>query len=133
VLEAWTSFHGFFEQELAGLEQDPDWAKADATTRSSWMARVGLRTLTKPDLGTDEKVLASLQAMSLSTWQDQTDALGGRFSKLRNELVQARQPKTQSLKVPRQVISSQGELEAYIAQLRKQVEPALVQGPVILE
>jgi len=133
VLEAWTGWKGAFDRERALLEEDPDWVGADAATRGQWMARVGVKEFAKPELGTDEKVVASLEATSLSTWQDQTDALGGRFSKLRNELVLARQPKTQAIKIPRRVLTNQTELEAYILELRQQVEPALSRGPVIVE
>ncbi len=133
IMEAWHVWRTNYEVEREQMQHDPDWAHADANAQAAMMARVGLRELGNPDLATDDKVLASLQAQTLSTWQDQTDALGGRFAKLRHELMQARQPKTQAMKVPRGVINNQAELEDYIKELRRQVEPALAQGPVILE
>jgi len=133
VNKAWQEWQSVFMAELAQIALDADWQRADAASRTTWLTKHGIKELVKPELGTDEKVLHSLEQQSLSSWQDQTDALAGRFSKLRSDLVQARQPKAQPMAVQRAVISNQADLDTYITKLREQVEPALAHGPVILE
>jgi len=133
VMDAWQAWKGAYDRELATTGRDPDWLSANEDKRTETLHRFGVRVLLKPELGTDEKVIESLQSISLATWRDQSDALAGRFAKLRSELVQARQPKAQSLSLKRSVITSQTELEAYLTDLRSSIEPALAKGPVILE
>jgi len=133
INQAWQLWQESFNREIALLGADPDWLSAGEESRSSLLAKQGIRVFHKPELGTDDKVLSSLQDVGLSTWQDQTDALSGRFAKLRSELVQARQPKARSLAMKRAVIGNQAELESYLENLRNEVEPALAHGPVILE
>jgi len=133
INNAWNAWRQAWEQELEAIGADPDWQAADPAQRASWLALHDVQELQAPELGTDEKVLASVQKMSLSTWQDQTDALSGRFAKLRAMLIHARQPKAQTLRLKRANLNNQAELEAWLSELRSRAETALSQGPVILE
>ena len=83
-----------------------------------------------PDLSTPEKIAESLTARGLAGWRDMAAALPTRIeTALRDSAVEA-EPKTQTVAIPRRVIRSKPDLDAWLEEIRATIAPLLASGPV---
>jgi len=73
-------------------------------------------------VGTEVEVIASLEAMGLEMWQARCDALPQRFQQAQREASKLIEPKVVYVTLPSATIHNEAELEAWLAQVRKQVE-----------
>ena len=83
-----------------------------------------------PDLSTPEKIAESLTSRGLAGWRDMAAALPTRIeTALRDAAVEV-EPKTQTVAMPRRVIRSEPDLDAWLDEIRKKIAPLLAGGPV---
>ncbi len=83
-----------------------------------------------PDLSTPAKIAESLSARGLSQWRDMAFALPARVEAALRDAAVALEPKTQTVTVPRRVIRTEPDLDAWLDEIRATIAPRLAEGPV---
>ena len=77
-------------------------------------------------------MLGSLDRMPLDRWATLRDALPQRFQNALVEATQLLQPKAVAVALPRATLTSEAELDAWLARVREEVLKRLPEGPVII-
>jgi hypothetical protein len=132
--EILTAHHSSYQQihqdGMAALKLADAWSKLGDEQRQSLLAQNGLTALPGIKVGTEDEVIASLKDMSLEMWQAQCDALPQRFQKAQRDAAKMIEPKVVYVTLPSATIHNGDELEAWLAQARKQIQEKLRNGPV---
>jgi hypothetical protein len=132
--EKLTAHHALYRQlhqdGTAVLQQSDTWSKLTDPQRQSILEQNGLTTVPGIKVGTEEEVSASLEAISLEMWQARCDALPQRFQKALRDGAKLIEPRVVYVTLPSATIRNEAELEAWLAQARKQIQERLNDGPV---
>jgi hypothetical protein len=115
----------------ARLKADEAWSKLSPDKKREIRLRNELGLHEAPDLSTPEKIADSLSARKLSEWRNMMLALSARVDAALREAAFEVEPKTQSITIPRRVIRSEPDLDAWLTELRGAIAPYLVDGPVL--
>ncbi|HZM06471.1 MAG TPA: BREX system P-loop protein BrxC [Candidatus Saccharimonadales bacterium] len=132
--EKLTAHHSRYQQiyqdGMAALKVADAWSRLGDEQRQSLLVQHGLTAMPGIKVGTEDEVIASLEAMSLEMWQAQCDALPQRFQKGQRDAAKLIEPKVIYVTLPPTTIHNDAELEAWLAQVRKQIQEKLKNGPV---
>lgn len=132
--EKLTASHSQYQQShqegLIALKKADAWSKLTHEQRQSILDQNGLTTVPGIKVGTEAEVIASLEGMSLEMWQARCDALPQRFQKAQRDAAKLIEPKVVYVTLPSATIHNDAELEAWLAQVRNQVQEKLKDGPV---
>lgn len=109
------------------------WQKLGEKQRQALLENAGARRRGTPETGTDEQLLAALQACSLGNWQSQTDALTVQFDKALAAAIIEAEPKARRVVLAAATLHDQAELDAWLKEAKAAIEAALASGPVILQ
>ena len=90
--------------------------------------------LTKPEIISldAQGLLFQLQKASLYTWDTKIAALPGQFQSALEEAIQLAEPKAQTYSLPRNTISNQADIDAYLAALKTALETLLQKSSSII-
>jgi hypothetical protein len=122
-LQAW-------EAGEARLKADLAWEKMSPDQRHALRGEHGLQLQEAPDLSTPQKIAESLSARGLSQWRDMALALPARIDAALRDAALELEPKTQTIAMPRRVIRTETDLDAWLAEIRAAIGPLLADGPV---
>jgi hypothetical protein len=112
------------------LKADAAWNKISPEKKHELRVAHALLPQDVPDLSTPEKITESLTARGLAGWRDMAAALPTRIeTTLRDAAVEV-EPKTQTVAMPRRVIRSEPDLDAWLDEIREKIAPLLAGGPV---
>jgi hypothetical protein len=114
----------------ARLKADAAWDKMSPEKKHELRVEHGLLLQDMPDLSTPEKIAESLSARGLSQWRDMAFALPGRIEAALRDAAVELEPKTQTVTVPRRVIRTEPDLDAWLDEIRATIAPRLANGPV---
>jgi hypothetical protein len=114
----------------ARLKTDAAWDKMTPEKKHELRVEHVLLAQDMPDLSTPEKIAESLSARGLSQWRDMAFALPGRIEAALRDAAVELEPKTQTVTVPRRVIRSEPDLDAWLGEIRAAIAPRLADGPV---
>lgn len=132
--EKLTAHHARYQQlhqeGMAGLQHSDAWPKLTEAQRQSILDQHGLSTVPGIKVGTETEVIASLEAMRLDMWQARCDALPQRFQNALRDAAKLIEPKVVYVTLPSATIHNEAELDAWLAQVRKQIQERLKHGPV---
>ena len=73
-----------------------------------------------------------LQKESLYTWDTKIAALPGQFQSALEDAIKLSAPQAQTFSLPRTTISSQADIDAYVADIKKQLEDLLKNASSII-
>lgn len=134
IREAIVAHYGEFESEynrcLSNLENDPQWQKLSTDEQQALLNQHAIAQLPTLDLANNEAVLISLEACSLSQWNDKRASLMSKFEAARNAAIEKLKPKVQRVHAPRSLIESEADLENWLAQAADDIRNKLANGPV---
>jgi len=119
-----------WEAGEARLKADPAWDKMNPDQRHQLRIEHSLLQQEAPDLSTPAKIVESLSARGLSQWRDMALALPARIDAALRDAAVELEPKTQTITIPRRVIRSNADLDAWLAEIRAEIAPLLADGPV---
>ncbi len=90
--------------------------------------------LGKPEIkALDSKsLLLNLQKASLETWQTKIAALPGQFQAAIDDAVKLMAPQAKTYELPKKTISNQADIDAYIAEIKKELEELLKESASII-
>jgi hypothetical protein len=127
---AYTAWQQAWNAGEARLKADSAWDKMTPEKKHELRVEHVLPLQEMPDLSTPEKIAESLSARGLSQWRDMVFALPGRIEAALRDAALELEPKTQTIAMPRRVIRSEADLDAWLGEIRAKVAPLLADGPV---
>lgn len=127
-----SQFDARYDELMARLQADEYFRQVPPDEKNAILKRHQL--LAKPELkATDAAgLLAHLQKLSLETWQTKMAALPSQFEAARSEAIDIAAPKAQSFSLPKRTLNTAAELDAYLTDLRTQLEELLQTGSAII-
>lgn len=122
-----------YSQEMEVLAGTATWGQLDAGQQASILAQAQIVEPAQVQTGTEEALIAALDARPLPTWQSRLDALPVRFEQARTQAAKLLEPKAVKVIPKAATIKTGDELEAYLGDLRDDVQAHLEQGnPVVI-
>lgn len=121
-----------FEQGLKSLATNEVWGKLLAADREAILKSVGLVPPRKPELGTDESLLAHLDARPLAVVQAECDAIAGRVQRAIEQAAKLLEPKVHPISIERATLRSEAEIDAWLDRQRARLLSAVSSGPVLI-
>lgn len=121
-----------FSQGEAKLAASPVWTGRTDEQRATIAAACQLTPPPKAAIGTEDEILAALNARSLADRCNLLDAVPQRFARALEEAGKLTTPDAVRVPLPAAVIKTTAELEQWLAGVRQQVHAQLQKGPVIL-
>jgi hypothetical protein len=132
IQTAQQNFESAYTQSLAALEASDVWQSIDAAARTRILSGTGLSKPATPDVSTDEKLLATLEATPLSWWHDKIAALPGRFAQAAKEAAELLVPKVQHVHLSSVVLHTDTEVKQWLASQEKNLLEKIKTGPVVI-
>ena len=110
---------------VAELEAWEHWAQLVPAERDAIIADAHLLAGGPPDVASDAKLLATLDATPLSAWQDRISLIPGRRDQARQRAAKLLEPESVSVTAPSATIKTGRDLADYVAELHARVQPHL--------
>ena len=128
----YTAAHQLGMQRLAG---DASWNQLDAGQRDALLAPHHLSTADSPQVHVShtKAILATLDALPLTTFADRIAALAGRFDAVLAAAAKLVEPKTQFVKLSRPTLKTAADIDAWLQTVDQQLRAALANGPVAIQ
>ena len=114
------------------LTSSPTWQQLTRDQQAHILAENGLSAVPEVSVGTEADVLQSLHAISVDAWRMRRDALRERFEKVRLATAQLLEPKAVRIELPSATLSTEQDLDNWLAAVRQAIMQRLTQGPVII-
>lgn len=129
------AYNKAYAEGLARLAANSDWAQIPADQQDVLLGKYHLAPGDRPAVavGSPAELLQSLAALPLPAFADRTAAVSGRFDKLLAEAARIVAPAATVVALPRRTLSSDAELESWLAEVDVQLRAALATGPIILQ
>ncbi|MDQ3002261.1 MAG: BREX system P-loop protein BrxC [Fibrobacterota bacterium] len=120
-------------EEAKKLAGESAWKNLTPAMQTDLMREERIQEPEIPALGTEEDVLHALDRYSLSHWQAMTDALPMQFGKALARAMKYLEPKSQSVRLPRETLRNPEEVTAYLRRVEDLLRGKVGQGPVVVE
>ena len=117
---------------LIAIETDANWVKLEPAKQAELLTRRGIKPPEQPSLNSTSDVIDALDVCTLEQWNDRREALKNKFESAREEAAQLLMPKAVRAQLPRGTLKTEGEIEAWLAKAKQELEEKLTQGPVIV-
>lgn len=119
-------------EEKLRLDSTDIWQRLTPAQQADILNRQGIAGMPEIKVGTEQELLASLDAISLESWGTRSDALSARFAKALEEAARLLEPKAEAVHLPSATIRNETELRAWLAQVEAKVREQLNRGPAIV-
>lgn len=120
-------------REIAGLEATQEWQAIGESDRQALLVSNGLSAVPDIQVGTEQALLSTLDAIPLNTWEDTIAALPARVEQARMQAARLLEPKAVHLKPKSATLKSPEDVETYLEDLREGIMHHINAGhPVIL-
>ena len=132
VQQAQQALETAYTQHLAALEASDVWQRIAPADRVRLLASAGIAKPAAPDLATDDKLLAALEALPLAQWHDRIAALPARFAAVAKAAAELLEPKVQHVHLASTVLRSEADVKQWLAEQEKTLLERLKSGPVVI-
>jgi hypothetical protein len=121
-----------YEEKMNKLQADEYFGKLTPEQKHSILSRHQL--LTKPEVKNLEAnaLLNELRKSSLYVWDTKIAALSAQFQAAREEATKLLAPQARTFNLPKRTISSQADIDNYIAELKTDLEELLKKSSSII-
>lgn len=126
----WQGYQAAWDDGEERLAADEAWGKLSPEKRHELRTLRGLLQRHQPDLTTPDKIVVSLGQTGLEQWRDLVAAHPSRVEAVLADAAVEVEPKTQAFAIPRRTLKTADDLDAWLDELRAQIEPLLSSGPV---
>ena len=117
---------------VAELEAWDEWSRLDTADRDAIVSDAKLVLGDLPDVSTDAKLLAALDATPLSGWHDRISLVPGRRDQARRRAARHLEPTSVTVRLPSATIKTSDDLQSYVEELRAGVQPHLDAGKTVI-
>jgi hypothetical protein len=124
-----------YDEQLALITTDQAWktlGEKDKSARDGIASRHKLAPPLAVTAETEDELIDSLRARSLSSWSELRFAIPGRFDAARRDAAKELEPKAQSVTLPSATIKSKADLTSWLSAAEAAITAKLADGPVIL-
>jgi hypothetical protein len=104
------------EFEIATRQAGHDWAVFDLTDR----------------VQSTSDVRTTLDNCALSMFADRVAAMSSRFDNVASGAAEQCEPQVQFIQVPRRTLKTDGEIDAWVDEVKQQLKAALQNGPIVI-
>ncbi|MBS3903008.1 MAG: BREX system P-loop protein BrxC [Anaplasmataceae bacterium] len=118
--------------QLKTLEANTYWQKISKAQQQEILAQFDLLELPTVETASNEKILSSLEKISLPAWADKIGVLPAKFQSALEEAIKLTAPTAETFSVPRKTISNEKELDEYITDVKTQVTKLLKKGNSVI-
>jgi len=121
------------EKGLASLAATAEWQRLSPVDQQRILAENDLGPAPELHVGTDETLLAALDAACLEDWKTKAEAIPARVDRAREAAARLLEPKAVRLSPRSVTLKSEGEVDGYLQELRADIMAYIKAGhPVIL-
>jgi hypothetical protein len=117
---------------LTALADEAAWSRLSADQQAQILAAHHLAPPAKPSVGSDDELVAALDAVSLQARGHMATVAKASVAKALGEAVKLLAPKARALLIKPATLATEAEVEAWVAARRAELIEAIKQGPVIL-
>ena len=124
-----------YDRGMERLEADSNWTRLDADQRRQLLADQNIAESARPGINVQntDAVLATLDTMPLTMFADRVAAMPVRFDKVAVVAAELLEPEASVVTLPRRMLRSEEEIEAWLGDVKEQLTTALAGGPVVLQ
>lgn len=119
-----------YQKAMDSLAADAVWSRITLDDQTRILAEVGLAEPTKPDLRSDQALLAELAEQDLAARCTEAEAIPARLEKARQQAAKLLEPKIQFVALDRSLLKTEPDVDAWLAGQKKKLVAALKKGPV---
>ena len=120
------------ERELQRLEQNESWKKLTEDQRRLLRSSHPVPDAESSSLGSEEELIAALQATPLRQWADRRDALAGRVDKLLGEAARLLEPAVQQVRLGGATLRTEADVKGWLAAQEQVLLAKIKTGPVVV-
>ena len=125
-------YQSVYGEQMKSLTASTVWQQLKPEQAAGILAARGLAGVPEVQVGTEDEVLASLEAISLADWQVRRDALPQRFADALMEAAKLLEPKAQRVHLASGTLKTEQEVKAWLAEAEKDLLAKLKNGPVVI-
>lgn len=118
-----------YDTHMKALSSTESWKAISNMEQVSILSAVGLNKLDPGKLGNAPDVIASLTKISLRAWLLEKKALAEKFADARLRAAKLKEPKVKRVRLDSETITTQKELDEWLAETRQKLERNLKAGP----
>lgn len=122
-----------YKKAMQSLATDAVWAKVSASDQPRILKDANLEAPAKPDLSSEQTLLAALDAKSLDVRRTEAEAISARVERARQQAAKIVEPKIQFVSLDRSVLKTENDVDIWLASQRKKLVDALKNGPVQIQ
>jgi hypothetical protein len=123
---------GAFKHAMESLAANALWLKVSSNDRENILTNVGLSKPTRPDVGTDDALLATLESRPLSAIRAEIDAIPGRIQQAIEAAARLLEPQVQTIFLERTTLRSEADIDAWLGRQKEKLVQAVKKGPVLV-
>jgi hypothetical protein len=121
-----------YTEQIADLEKVDSWQKLTEAERQQIREQFSLGTVPTVALGTEDELLTTLNRYRLDHWENQTAALTERVKQALLEATRRLTPQAVRVSMPTATLSTEEEVDAYLAEVRTKLLAEIAAGkPVV--
>lgn len=132
VTTAHAAYKESFDQEMASLTGSNTWKKLKTTQQQRILADEGIGAAKALSVGTEDELINTLDQTPLTSWKTLIDALPQQFARASVAAAKLLEPKTQHIHLTSGPLSSEQEIDAWVAETKQKLVAALKEGPVLI-
>ncbi|NCD09159.1 MAG: BREX system P-loop protein BrxC [Negativicutes bacterium] len=123
------------EEGMARLKQDDNWQQLEPEQRHQLLSGQMLHESARPkvEVQATEDVLRTLEAFSLTMFEDRIAAIPGRFDAVLQAAAELMEPAVQFIQISKCTLNTESEINDWIEGVRCQLKTALMNGPVRIQ
>lgn len=122
-----------YEQAQDALKANDSWQQLDASEQQAILGEVGLVAPSPPDVSSDDKLAALLEARPLSAAQAEIDAVASRVSHAIQRAAKRLEPEVQTVTLERMTLRTETDVDAWLDRQKKRLLDALKKGPALID
>jgi hypothetical protein len=118
---------------LDALEADATWKQLSEEDQKAIRLQEGMQPLASPALGTEQEVLAALEATPLTAWRSRTDALAEQSHRALLAAARRLEPEAVRVKLPPANLATVAQVDEYLDGVRAMILEYVAAGrPVVV-
>jgi tetratricopeptide (TPR) repeat protein len=120
------------KKKAKNLETDDSWLQLAEDERDAIRGQCDITDAPKLTMGTHQELISALEQHPPAVWRDRIDALSGRFDRAGELAAKSLEPETQTVDIPRRMLKSPEDVDAWVKDVQDQLKKAVVKGPVVI-
>jgi len=122
-----------YQDAVAELDSNSVWLKLAEPDRERVLSEVGLAPPAKPDLSTDDALVAHLEKRPLASLQTELAAIAGRVAQAIERAAKLLEPQTRTVTLESATLRTPSDVDAWLARQRDALLDAIKLGPVLIK